>query len=715
MSSAANEGCVYLFIVVLRLSSFSCVNSFIHSFTRSRTRSSYSLDERSLVSYSIVYVAMNKSSKAFQVPNKVITKEDITPLSRSHTKKADTRGTADGKNTTASAVEATPIIITTARSIDTAGSLSENATEDDGTQNGDLHDDDDDDDLESTLGYSSEPDPLFSPCHQPSFTNSTFSYSADNELPMEENHNKNNFHDSSESSIFLPQIQQSFFFGDNSKSDANNTDFWKEVNGTAEEAICLQETRQRKCSLVALHPGDATTSSNDTLGIEDFIKDDINSAEAMEPSPSSSPSSSLLDNLDYNIKLLCYRDNEGKFTLKKRKFLKNSLRSSSAISKKWKPLSKRDKLLKRAIRRKSGVCQTLSAGFGIGEFMLQLNKKELCISTHHMSTQSGIVAEQALLHSLNENLSADGIVIIIAKISPDSTSVHQTQVARSFEELVQLASQEREPLYIFYKPEGLDKYFFVSFIPDGSPVRSRMLYASTKNTLARQVGSNSLSTEQPLITDAQDLVDLKNFDSARPAGQNKPLTHDEEMQIEINKQQALLRKNTSVKLVSQDSASPLSLTFRVNSEKPINEILDSEGKNLIIFQIDPSNETIQIVQSDTCPSVDELYIDLPGPSYTIFRQGDSSFFIYSCPSGSKVKDRMIYASNKNGFINYLKNDQKIAFSKVVEIGDFVELDKSLLVATNKEDSLDHGSNPDLPNKSNLKFNKPKGPLRKRRT
>ncbi|CAI4462026.1 AEL_collapsed_G0019630.mRNA.1.CDS.1 [Saccharomyces cerevisiae] len=76
---------------------------------------------------------------------------------------------------------------------------------------------------------------------------------------------------------------------------------------------------------------------------------------------------------------------------------------------------------------------------------------------------------------------------------------------------------------------------------------------------------------------------------------------------------------------------------------------------------------------------------------------------------------MIYASNKNGFINYLKNDQKIAFSKVVEIGDFVELDKSLLMATNKEDSLDHGSNPDLPNKSNLKFNKPKGPLRKRRT
>ncbi|CAI2004775.1 hypothetical protein SEUBUCD646_0G03370 [Saccharomyces eubayanus] len=315
---------------------------------------------------------MNRSSRAFQVPNKVITKEDITPLSRSHVKKTDPREVTDGDDGLASAVEATPIIITTARSIDTAGSLSKKSTGDEGAQetgvdqdnNGD--DGDDDEDLESTLGYSSEPDPLFSPCHQPSVTNNTFAYGADNETPLEEDENRKGFHTDSESSLFLPQLQQSFFFG------ACNTDFWKEVNGTAEEAICLQDTRQRKSSLVALHPGDATPGPDDTLGIEDFINDDINGNEAGSSTSASSASSSpcLFDNLDYNIKLLCYRDNEGKFTLKKRKFLKTSLRSSSTISKKWKPVSKRDKLLKRAIRRKSGVCETLSTGFGIGEFML---------------------------------------------------------------------------------------------------------------------------------------------------------------------------------------------------------------------------------------------------------------------------------------------------------------------------------------------------------
>ncbi|EJS43665.1 twf1p [Saccharomyces arboricola H-6] len=332
-----------------------------------------------------------------------------------------------------------------------------------------------------------------------------------------------------------------------------------------------------------------------------------------------------------------------------------------------------------------------------------------------MSTQSGIVADQALLDSLNENLSADGAVVVVAKISPDSTSVHQLEVVRDLEQLVQLASQNKEPLYIFYKPQEAAKYFFVSFIPDGSPVRSRMLYASTKNTLARQVGSNSLSTEQPLVTNAQDLADLKDFDRDHSAAHNnKPLTQDEKMQIEINKQQAILRKNNSVRLVSQDSASPLSLTFKVNSEKPISDIFSDDGNNLIIFQIDPTDETIQIAVSETCPSVDALHIDLPGPSYTIFRHNGSNFFIYSCPSGSKVKDRMIYASNKNGFMNYLKNDQKIAFSRVVEVGDFVELDKSTLMAS-KEDDIEHGPVSNQPNTGSLKFNKPRGPMRKRRT
>ncbi|CAI4063412.1 hypothetical protein SUVZ_07G3140 [Saccharomyces uvarum] len=350
-----------------------CLHSLIHTHIRTHAGSIH--DERLLVSYSIVYVAMNRSSRAFQVPNKVITKEDITPLSRSHAKKSDPREVADGDEGLASAVETTPIIITTARSIDTAGSLSKNTTGDEDAQetgvdednNGDGEDDDDeDDDLESTLGYSSEPDPLFSPCHQPSFTNNTFAYGTDNEPPLEEDEHRKGFHTDNESSLFLPQLQQSFFFG------TGNTDFWKEVNGTAEEAICLQDTRQRKSSLVALHPGDATLGPDDTLGIEDFINDDINGNEAGSSTPPSSASSSpcLFDNLDYNIKLLCYRDNEGKFTLKKRKFLKTSLRSSSAISKRWKPVSKRDKLLKRAIRRKSGVCETLSTGFGIGEFML---------------------------------------------------------------------------------------------------------------------------------------------------------------------------------------------------------------------------------------------------------------------------------------------------------------------------------------------------------
>ena len=46
-------------------------------------------------------------------------------------------------------------------------------------------------------------------------------------------------------------------------------------------------------------------------------------------------------------------------------------------------------------------------------------------------------------------------------------------------------------------------------MPDSSPVRGKMLYASTKNTLIRQIGSNSIG-KQAHLTDAEQLLDLGN-------------------------------------------------------------------------------------------------------------------------------------------------------------------------------------------------------------
>ena len=43
----------------------------------------------------------------------------------------------------------------------------------------------------------------------------------------------------------------------------------------------------------------------------------------------------------------------------------------------------------------------------------------------------------------------------------------------------------------------------------------------------------------------------------------------------------------------------------------------------------------------------------------------SVVFIYTCPSGSKIKERMVYASTKQGFLASMSSDMGIEIAKKV--------------------------------------------------
>ena len=61
------------------------------------------------------------------------------------------------------------------------------------------------------------------------------------------------------------------------------------------------------------------------------------------------------------------------------------------------------------------------------------------------------------------------------------------------------------------------------------------------------------------------------------------------------------------------------------------------------------------------------------PRYSFFRfshQVDGSeqspiVFIYTCPSGMKIKERMVYAVTKQGFLNAMSSDMGIEIAKKV--------------------------------------------------
>lgn len=333
-----------------------------------------------------------------------------------------------------------------------------------------------------------------------------------------------------------------------------------------------------------------------------------------------------------------------------------------------------------------------------------------------MSTQSGITASEHLLDTIKSSQPNDGFVILTAKISADNSKVELFK--SNFQGLEDLKSQiGTEPLYILIKDvkKSSQKFDFLSFIPDETQIRLKMLYASTKNTLIRQIGSNSIN-KQNLITEVNEIDGILNekFDEQSKL---QVMTEAEKLNLEINEQQRQMKLDNKFKghqLVSQTGGASTTLSFNVNLNSNFISILNET--NFISFNIDMKSEQVQILKKEVINSPNNIKILNATPTYNIYKNGELIYFIYSCPSGSKVKERMIYASNKQGFINYLKNNENIDFTNIIEIGDPDELEISLISNSTKDDIAKEKSQSSINENQlfNQKFNKPKGPMRRRK-
>lgn len=357
-----------------------------------------------------------------------------------------------------------------------------------------------------------------------------------------------------------------------------------------------------------------------------------------------------------------------------------------------------------------------------------------------MSTQSGIVSSEELLDAF-KNFKSGALVI---KVSSDNTQLivddefqsTETDTSKILLELNKYVSGiYPHPVYIIFSlSSSLNSnadYAFISFIPDVAPIREKMLYASTKNTLLTQLGSNNFSKSHTFAWTELDELSFDNFTRLSEVQEDGPLTHEEKTLKEVNSLQGLALAESSAKrnndtaykkkLASMHESSSV-LMFSVDSKlesefKALSQ--NSDNGKLIVFGIDLKNEGMELISETTGVNSSSLVSNLKSaietrsvhPLFALFNYSTNKFaFIYSCTSGSKVKDRMVYASNKQGLINHLRgitDSDELLIDKIFEIGDLDELEVKELDSSLNEDK------DTAPNARNgLKFTKPKGPRRR---
>jgi len=264
------------------------------------------------------------------------------------------------------------------------------------------------------------------------------------------------------------------------------------------------------------------------------------------------------------------------------------------------------------------------------------------------------------------------------------------------------------PCYLLYR---LDKpsqtgyeWLFICWSPDVSPVREKMLYASTKATLKMQFGGTQIKDE--MFGTVKDDVSLQGY-MKHIAASNcpAPLTFSEEELQNIKKSETGVDISIDTRHQTiQGLAMPI-------SDAAIEKLFDmKEGiVDYIQLSIDLVKEEINL-ESCEPTTVTSLCRRIPKDAarYHLFNfkhsyDGDylkSIVFIYSMPGyNCSVKERMMYSSCKAPLVSVIEQKVELEITRKVEIDSGSELTEEFLIN-------------EIHPKTNIhkqKFAKPKGP------
>lgn len=233
--------------------------------------------------------------------------------------------------------------------------------------------------------------------------------------------------------------------------------------------------------------------------------------------------------------------------------------------------------------------------------------------------------------------------------------------------------KENEAAYIILRryPDASDAYVAVTYVPDTANVRQKMLFASTRLTLVRELGSEKF--RDTVFATRKDELSAEGFKRQDKHDKQKaPLTEEEQTLESVRQAEAEASTGTT----ARSSHVKNSLAFPVSDQarEALRELARGTD-NLVQLAIDVPNETIELAGT-TSISPDLLAGAISGdePRFSFYRH-DHDFegerqspiaFIYTCPSGSKIKERMLYASSRANVVEVAGTEAGLLIEKRLE-------------------------------------------------
>ena len=215
-----------------------------------------------------------------------------------------------------------------------------------------------------------------------------------------------------------------------------------------------------------------------------------------------------------------------------------------------------------------------------------------------------------------------------------------------------------------------------------------MLFASTRLTLVRELGGEHFP-ESVFTTEAAELTAEGWEKHLLHEAKGNPLTREEQSAQELKDAEAA---EGSAGMRGKSLAQGGTLAVRADSDiAPALQALARPGANdnFVQLRMHAATETLRLVSSTTAtPSSIHAELDTKEPRYAFYRHDDAAasiVFISTCPSGAKIRERMLYAASRGNVVSFAQKEGGLKVAKKLEATNPEEVTESVVLEEFKEE------------------------------
>jgi len=245
----------------------------------------------------------------------------------------------------------------------------------------------------------------------------------------------------------------------------------------------------------------------------------------------------------------------------------------------------------------------------------------------------------------------------------------------------------KTPIYLILR-HGASTLIALTHIPSNAPVRSKTLFASTRATLVRDLGSENFATTV-FTTEEEDVLSEQVWRERDIEGNGGGFKREDCMDARERELEAARRAEEEARSGTAARDVRIKGTLGKNPGgfvMPVDEDVRGALKGLgeggmVQLSIDIPSETIKLAsaQQNVPPSSLATSISESSPRYTFYHYPGSEavVFIYTCPLATSIKERMLYASTRRGAVT-IGQAEGLNISKKIEVSSPDEITEAEL-------------------------------------